>query len=608
MRRTPKRGALLLALVAARSAQATPGPDSVAVLANADVPGSVALATTYAAARQIPARQVCALPLPLGPDIDLATYREALETPLRACLDAGGVRDRIEAVVLARGVPLRVVLPPESGGGRVSLAAALSLWDSVSLADGQAVLGRAAGRLFPCGQAMCFGAVWRNPYTSGGFRAGWTLDAGNVHWAPLLVTALFGRSDDDAAGLVDAAVASDGARNGGAEIVMMDGADPARGALDGETPAVLASLLERGVPARRVPFDANLTGLTLASFTTGTAGIGTTIEGNTFAPGALVDNLTSFGAVAENFAPEGESQVSIARWVAQGVTGVHGTTDEPLNNCFPSRRFLVDWADGATLAEAFHGNLPFTYWQNLVLGDPMAAPYAVRPVVVLDPAPAAGPALWGVAATDAADRGPVSLHVYADGVEVAAAMGEGTRLCVAPADPPVEWLVVAQAAQTPTDPWQPKGWASAVLPIAPAEGCALPDAALPDAGAPLADAGVPTPDPDAAAPTPDPDAAVTPDPDPDVAVVPMPNPDASVVPEPEPDPDAAVAPEPDPDAAAGGAVPVKSKSSGGGCGVALGATTSRAAPLGLLLLSLALRARSRRRPDPARGARSPVAR
>jgi hypothetical protein len=603
MRPTPKRGALLLALLAAGSAQATPGPDSVAVLANAEVPGSVALATNYAAARSVPARQVCALPLPLGPDIDLATFREALETPLRACLDAGGVRDRIEAVVLTRGVPLRVVLPPESGGGRVSLAAALSVWDSVSLADGLPVLGRPAGRLFPCGQAMCFGAVWRNAYAGGAFRPGWTLDAGNVHWAPLLVTALFGRSDDDAAGLLDASVASDGARNGGAEILMMDGADPARGALDGETPAVLASLLERGVPARRVPFDANLTGLTLAGFTTGTAGIGTTIEGNTFAPGALVDNLTSFGAVAENFAPEGESQVSIARWVAQGVTGVHGTTDEPLNNCFPSRRFLVDWADGATLAEALHGNLPFVYWQNLVLGDPMAAPYAVRPVVELEPAPAAGPALWDVAATDAADRGPVSLRIYADGVEVAASAGEGTRLCVAPAEPPVEWLVVAQAAATPVDPWRPKGWTSVVLHIAPAEGCALPDAALPDAGALPADAGVPTPDPDAAPPTPDPDAAESP-PDPDAAP-PTPDAGSAVVSDASPVGDVARPGAPDPDAAAGGAVQVKSNDAGGGCGVALGATTSRPYALGLLLLSLALRARSRRRPGPARAARSP---
>lgn len=607
MKRTSTRLALLLGLVGAPCAHATPGPDSVAVLANADVPGSVALATTYAAARQIPARQVCPLPLPLGPDIDLATFREALETPLRACLDAGGVLGRIEAVVLARGVPLRVVLPAEAGGGRVSLAAALSLWDSVSLADGSPVLGRPAGRLFPCGQAMCFGASWRNPYAGGAFRPGWSLDAGNVHWAPLLVTALFGRSDDDAARLVDASVASDGARNGGAEVVMMDGADPARGALDADAAFVVPGLLERGVPARRVPFDANLTGLTLAGFTTGTAGIGTTIEGNTFAPGALVDNLTSFGAVAENFAPEGESQVSIARWVAQGVTGVHGTTDEPLNNCFPRRRFLLDSADGATLAEAFHGNLPFTYWQNLVLGDPMAAPYAVRPVVRLDPAPAAGPALFGVAAADPADRGPVSLRVYVDGVEVAAAMGEGMQVCVAPAAPPVEWLVVAQAAETPTDPWRPKGWTSAVLPIAPAEGCTLPDAALPDAAViPEPDAAV-LPDPDAAL-VPDPDAA--PMPDPDAAVIPEPDPDAAVIPEPEPDadPDAAVPPQPDAMVTADpGAVQVKSKDAGGGCGVAFGDTPPRA-PLALLLFSLALRARSRRRPGPARAARSPVAR
>jgi hypothetical protein len=592
-------GLLVPTLLLARAAQGTPGPDSVAVLANADVPGSVALATNYAAARQIPARQVCALPLPTGPDIDLATYLDALETPLRACLDAGGVRDRIEAVVLTRGVPMRVVLPAESGGVRVSLAAALSLWDSVSLQDAQPVLGRAPGRLFPCGQAMCFGAQWRNPYSGGAFRAGWTLDAGNVRWAPLLVTALFGRSDEDAARLVEASIASDGARDGGAEVLMMDGADPARGVLDTDADFVVPGLLARGVPARRVPFDANLTGLTLAGFTTGTAGIGTTIEGNAFAPGALVDNLTSFGAVAENFAAEGESQVSIARWVAQGVTGVHGTTDEPLNNCFPRRQFLLDSADGATLAEAFHGNLPFTYWHNLVLGDPMAAPYAVRPVVDFEAAPDQGPALWGVTAIDPAERGPVALRVFADGVEITAVAGEGTRLCVTPVEPPVEWLVVAQAAARPADPWQPKGWRSAMLPLAPAEGCAAPDAAVPDAGAPPPDAAVaPEPDADVDVDAQPPEGDARPRPDAALMVDAGQVTDAAPVPEPESD--LAVAP----DADLGGAVSQKTQGGGGGCGIGPEGGPVRA-PVSLLLLSLALRARSRRRRGPAPAARSP---
>lgn len=54
-----------------------------------------------------------------------------------------------------------------------------------------------------------------------------------------------------------------------------------------------------------------------------------------------------------------------------------------MSNAFPSRRFLVDYADGATLGEAYFRALPCAYWKNLVLGDVLAAPYASRPVVTV---------------------------------------------------------------------------------------------------------------------------------------------------------------------------------------------------------------------------------
>ena len=75
--------------------------------------------------------------------------------------------------------------------------------------------------------------------------------------------------------------------------------------------------------------------------------------------------------------------MSVARWIAKGVGGVHGTTAEPLADSFPDRRFLIDYVDGMTLSQAFYRRMPFVYWQNLVLGDPLLAPYAHRPKVVI---------------------------------------------------------------------------------------------------------------------------------------------------------------------------------------------------------------------------------
>ena len=485
----------LASMLWAAPALATPGPDSVVVVANANVAESVALAQRYARERSVPSGQVCLLDLPDVEDLSLADYESLLLEPLRACLDASGARDRIEAALLIRGVPIRVDVPVPDGDGTeiISLAAALGLWDS-TLTDGTPLLGQPPGRRTMCGTSPCYAADHANPYRGFPFEPGWTVERSGVSWHPILVTMLHGRRFADAELLLDSALEAEAATPATGELLFMNGSDGARGALDTQYDAVIAELTTRGFTATRVPFDANLTGRSLSAFVTGTANLGDTIEGNTFSPGSLVDNLTSFGAVPQNFRATGESQVSIARWVAMGVAGAHGTTAEPLNNCFPNRRFLVEYVDGATLAEAFHAMMPFVYWQNLVLGDPMAAPYALRPTLSVTGV-ASGERLSGaveitIDAVDPGMRGIASIVAYLDGVEIARADGDALTHCLSvPSGDGHQLLIVARAAPDPTDMrvWQPKGWVSLDLdsdggPLA----CAPP---MPDAG-PGADAGI----------------------------------------------------------------------------------------------------------------------
>lgn len=459
--------AVLLVCLAPASAHASPGPDSVVVIANADVPESVALAERYVRERGVPRAQLCLLPLPEADTISLAEYEAGLLEPLRACLEAGGVRARIEAALLIRGVPLRVNIPVGAAEQVVSTAAALSLWDSV-MTDGGPVLGQPPGRSADCGASMCLTATWRNPYLRGlAFEPGFEVEDRGVIWRPILVTMLHARTYADAERLLDSALEGEAMAPPSGEYLFMEGRDPARGALDIQYDGVIGQLEARGFTATRVPFEADLTGRTLAAFFTGTATLGETIEGNTYLPGSVVDNLTSFGAVPRNFEETGESQVSIARWVEQGVAGVHGTVAEPLNNCFPSRDLLVSYVDGATLAEAFHGQLPFVYWRNLVLGDPMAAPHALRPELtvegVTEGARLDGAVTLTVDATDPGARGVASIVAYLDGVEVARADGDRLEHCLAvPEGEDHHLLVVARAAEDPTlaRPYQPKGWRS----------------------------------------------------------------------------------------------------------------------------------------------------
>lgn len=514
---------LVLWTLSPEPARATPGPDSVAVLANASVPGSVALAEEYAAARDLPARQICALPMPATEDLSLADFSAMVREPLEDCLADAGVLERIEAIVIMRGVPLRVSMDVGGASRRVSLAAALGLWRTTSM-DGTPALGQDPGRMADCGGTPCLAAAWRSGYRGGAFEAGYERTSAGVIHRPMLVTMLHGRSDEDAARLIASSLASEGRGMGAGELLLMEGADPARGALDMEYDGVLDALGALGATARRVPFASDQTGLTLAAFVTGTASLGMTIEGNTFVPGAIVDNLTSFGALPQNFRESGESQVSIARWVAMGVAGVHGTTDEPLNNCFPSRAFLTDYVSGATLAEAFLGRMPNVYWHNLVLGDPMAAPYADRPAVALSidgteivGATHAGPVALGTSlevSVDApADRAVSRIAVYLDGVlhhEATDVSVEGRSFthCLGEGHPEsvgddVQVLVaVTVASDIARDLRAVRGWRAFRTRIVDGDGSCAPadadagtsDAAMGsgvDAGSPGADAGAP---------------------------------------------------------------------------------------------------------------------
>ena len=518
---TWKSSTLIVLLLAFETAQAVPGPATTAVVANANDPESVALATRYAEARSVPAAGVCVLDLPQEVDIALDAFEARWMAPMMDCL--GPRADQIEAVLLVRGVPLRVGIPVDGETQRVSSAAAVSLWRTV-MGNGRLMRGIAPGQTLRCADSPCLAPRFANPYREGAFESGWQRFAAGVNWRPVLVTMLHGRSAVDAGGLLESAL--EGERVGGVEgtFLLMRGGDPARSALDEELEPVASALGDLGIEAEVVPFDSALTGRHLGAFVTGSAQLGDVIEGNTFAPGALVDNLTSYGALPVNFMAEGQQQVSIARWVAQGVAGVHGTTDEPLSHVFPSRQFLVDYGRGMTLAESYHRNLPFAYWRNLVLGDPMAAPYAARPRVsvggLVDGEVLEAGAPISVAAEPIGDHEIESLTVYIDGVSVGAVEGDALDLCLRAPARPVQILAVAQTGGD----YPAKGWTAYSVTGAGAEvDCpAPPDAAPPpDVGA--TDMGIP----DANSP-PAPDQSVDVGPTPEAGVTPsLPETDAS---------------------------------------------------------------------------------
>jgi uncharacterized protein (TIGR03790 family) len=119
---------------------------------------------------------------------------------------------------------------------------------------------------------------------------------------------------------------------------------------------------------------------------------------NSFVPGAMADNLTSFGGqIFEN-----SGQTPILSFLAAGATGSFGTVVEPCNYTqkFPDPQNYFYQARGFSLAECYYQSVTNPY-QGLVMGEPLAAPFAH---------PASGS--WTGLATNAVLRGTTNLSLH----------------------------------------------------------------------------------------------------------------------------------------------------------------------------------------------------
>ena len=120
----------------------------------------------------------------------------------------------------------------------------------------------------------------------------------------------------------------------------------------------------------------------------GKAGYAWAKSKSTIVPGAICENLTSFGAVFKH-----GSQTKLTELLRAGAAGSSGTVIEPYAHWpkFPHPFIHVHYADGCSLAEAFYQSVASPY-QLLVVGEPLARPFArfVSVTPVLDPSPLTG--------------------------------------------------------------------------------------------------------------------------------------------------------------------------------------------------------------------------
>jgi hypothetical protein len=381
------------------------GPERIAVVVNSNSWASLTVANEYVRLRNIPACNVIYINTKDWPSfetMDLESFKTRLLGPVLDEIQKRGLARQIDCIAYSSDFPYYVSIsweingrPGKDGG---SLTGLTYLHEMVLAPDA------GAKNMYP---AFMGNANWyfHSPLPGGapkgvdaapaGFSSQIAWDAtghpaadGRRYLLSTMLAYTSGRGDSvsEAITCLRRAAAADGTRPAGTIMYgNNDGirADVRRWGFDG----AIARLKELGIDADKTGNNKDVNhnpdlpkaGVTLAGLMLGRANIKCRECKNAIVPGAIIDNMTSFGG---GMGWNAEFQTSIGDFLRLGAAGTAGTVDEPMatQNKFPTAYMHVHYAAGCTLAESFYQSIYMPY-QLLIIGDPLCAPWAKIPQV-----------------------------------------------------------------------------------------------------------------------------------------------------------------------------------------------------------------------------------
>ena len=341
-----------LALALCGCASGSGGPGNVLIVVNAKSPDSIAVGGYYASKRGIAPRFICKIDCPTSENIKQEIFETTIRDPIRKFLTTNNLRDQIDYIVLTRRIPIHT---SDNWGVDSALAC---------LFQGKP-------------------AQMHNPYYNayGPFS--------HSEYNMYLVTRLDGLTLDDAKALVDRSLAAKPEKG----LFLLD-IDPN---------------WDNAGPGYRVVND----GMRRAAETLKAKKFGVELDESTdfivrdkimgyygwgyhdrnykeeeyhklkFLPGSIAETAVSTSAVTLT-ANRDKSVVRsyIIDLVSQGVTGAKGYIYEPYTDALADAAILFDrYTSGRNLAESFYAASRYVHWRDMVIGDPLCAPYAKRPPI-----------------------------------------------------------------------------------------------------------------------------------------------------------------------------------------------------------------------------------
>ena len=374
--------------------------DEVLLVCNASSPTSLSIGDYYAGKRHVRNRvEVRCEDSAVKTDnetISLSDFRSEIEGPIRTFLSS---HPKIDFIVLTKGIPIRIVgapigscdensKEPEATRGHPSVDSYLASLDYLAMPGSRRISIAGSGAI---------GAAYWNRY--------WNAHEPFSHakFGGYLVTRLDGYTEAQAKALVDKALYAEGHAREilGSGEVLLD-VQPAFGLGDKTTqpgPIVGDDIPRESdysefnadmahahdiLSGRGVKNELDLSDTFIGNrhdllgyFSWGSNDAkysADAYQSLTFAPGSLCD--TAVSTSARTFLPTEGGQSLLIDLISHGLTCGKGYSDEPLLQAIASPTIALErYTAGYTMAESFYAASHFVAWEDIVVGDPLCAPY-----------------------------------------------------------------------------------------------------------------------------------------------------------------------------------------------------------------------------------------
>jgi uncharacterized protein (TIGR03790 family) len=361
---------------------------SVLVVINQTSAQSQEVGAKYIAARHIPSNNVVRIRTAVAETMERRRYEFEIELPIMRAITAQAAQDRILYIVLTKDIPLRILGTSGPRGSVASVDSELTLLYQKLLGHKVLPPGRLPNTYFhadrPITEAKAFSHADQGMY---------------------LVTRLDGFTVADVARLIDRGanpvrdgiVVLDeraGLRGGGGDTWLNETAD--RLAAAGSKERVLFDTTTAVVTDRKpvigyYSWGSNDPAITRRRMNLGfvpgaLAGMFVSTDARTFKEPSDAWNVGDWRDTTKFF--EGSPQSLIGDLIREGITGVAGHVAEPYLDATVRPQILFPaYLAGFNLAESFYLAMPFVSWENIVVGDPLCAPFKTHTLSTEDAAP-----------------------------------------------------------------------------------------------------------------------------------------------------------------------------------------------------------------------------